>query len=255
LRTLKLTIAYDGTEFAGYQRQARDRTVQAVLEDAVAPIEQRAVNIMAAGRTDAGVHAAAQVVSLSLENAISCADLTRALNGMLPADVRVIAIEEAAIDFSARREATAKTYHYSIWNGAVMPPLLRRSVWHVPQPLDLEVMSSAAALLVGEHDFAAFQARGATVKTTVRRMLASVMREIDVGIVVPQGAGGRLLRFEITGRGFLRHMVRTLAGTLVDIGRRRRAAEEMLAILASGDRARAGVTAPPHGLVLWRVEY
>ena len=254
-RTLKLTIAYDGTDFAGWQRQARERTVQAALEDALAPIDKGPVTVFAAGRTDAGVHAAGQVTSFQLQSAIPRDELQRALNGTLPEDVRVLAAEEAPTGFNARFDARTKTYHYAIWSGAATPPSLRRYAWHVPQPMDLEATIEAAAALVGEHDFAAFQAVGTDVKTSVRRIMSSTVREIDLGNLIPPGAPGRLLRYEVVGTGFLRHMVRNIAGTLADVGRRRRAPTEMREILASRDRARASATAPPHGLVLWQVDY
>jgi tRNA pseudouridine38-40 synthase len=254
-RTLKLTIAYEGTDFAGWQRQASARTVQAVLEDALAPIDKRSVTVIGAGRTDAGVHAAAQEASVVLESPIAPEDLLRALNATLPPDVRVLAIDEAMDGFSARHDAKGKTYRYSIWNGVAPPPSLRRFVWHVPQPLDLAAMSQAAAVLVGQHDFAAFQATRSDVKTTVRRLLASSVHEVDVTHLVTVARGDRLLRYEVAGTGFLRHMVRNIVGTLADVGRGRRQAPEVRAILASRDRSQASATAPPQGLVLWKVEY
>jgi tRNA pseudouridine38-40 synthase len=254
-RTLKLTVAYDGTDFAGWQRQASARTVQAVIEDAIAPLEEGPVTVMAAGRTDAGVHASAQVASVSLQSAMSCEQLRRTLNATLPFDVRVIAIEEAPPGFSARRDARLKTYHYAIWNGVALPPTLRRYAWQVPQPLDIGAMNEAAAILVGNHDFAAFQGRGSAVKTTVRRILASTVREVDVSQFVMATLGDRLVRYEVTGNGFLRHMVRTIVGTLADVGRGRMSADQLTRILESRARSRAGVTAPPQGLVLWQVEY
>jgi tRNA pseudouridine38-40 synthase len=254
-RTLKLTLAYDGTEFAGWQRQASERTVQAVVEDALAPIEKAPVTVVGAGRTDAGVHAAAQVASVSLGTPLGCDDLRRALNATLPADVRVLAIDEVGADFNARRDARFKTYHYSIWQGVALPPPLRRYAWHVPQPLDLRRMNQAAALVIGSHDFAAFQAAGSEVKTTVRRVLVSAVRVVDVSSLVATADDDCVLRYEITGSGFLRHMVRNLAGTLVDVGRGRTAVGELTHILQSRDRSQAGATAPPHGLVLWQVEY
>lgn len=255
MRTLKLTIAYDGTDFAGWQRQPGERTVQQVLEEALAPIEKGDVTAVAAGRTDAGVHAAAQVVSVVLTNPIAPSDLRRALNATLPPDVRVLAIEHVPDRFNARHDAKLKTYHYAIWNGVAVPPPLRRYTWHVPKALDLDGMNEAAGVLVGLHDFAAFQATGSDVKTTVRRLLSSVVRELDVSQLVVAAAGDRLIRYEVTGTGFLRHMVRNIVGTLVDVGLGRTPTEEMRNILEGRDRSRAGATAPPQGLVLWQVEY
>jgi tRNA pseudouridine38-40 synthase len=265
-RTLRLTIAYDGTDFAGWQRQASDRTVQAAIEDALLPIEGSRVIVVGAGRTDAGVHAAGQVASARLTSAIPTDELRRALNATLPEDVRILSVEAAAESFNAQFAAKLKTYRYWIWSSGVLPPQLRRYVWHVPQRLDTERMQTAAATLVGTHDFAAFQAAGSDVVTTTREMLESRVikrgfegeRESEAG-PFPIGAApvssGCCLGYEITGTGFLRHMVRNIVGTLVDVGRGRRPVEDIVAILASRDRSRASATAPPHGLVLWQVTY
>jgi tRNA pseudouridine38-40 synthase len=244
MRNFKITLAYDGTNFAGWQMQAGPRTVQAVLEDALRPIEEGRVIVHAAGRTDAGVHAAGQVVSFSLASAITPGALLRALNVRLPDDVRVMRIEEAAADFHARFHARSKTYQYTIWNGPVAPPQVRHFVWHVTQVLDVEAMKTAAGVLLGEHDFAAFQAAGSEVTSTRREVLVSRLIQQDSQIV-----------YEIAGTGFLRHMVRNIVGTLVDIGRRRRLPEDMRRILESRDRSQASATAPAQGLTLFEVRY
>jgi tRNA pseudouridine38-40 synthase len=263
-RTFKLIIAYDGTDFAGWQRQASDRTVQAAVEDALLPIEGARAVLIGAGRTDAGVHAAGQVASVRLSSSIPPAELQRALNSMLPADVRILAVDLVDEAFHAQFAAKQKTYRYWMLSAGVVPPQLRRYVWHVPQPLDTERMRGASATLVGRHDFAAFQASGSDVVTTVREVIASRVIEPlqDTAassaawpLNLPPLASGRLIGYEITGTGFLRHMVRTIVGTLVDIGRARRPIDDMNAILASRERSRAGATAPAHGLVLWEVEY
>ena len=244
MRTFKVTLAYDGTAFAGWQMQAGPRTVQGVFEDALQPIDARRTVVHAAGRTDAGVHAVGQVVSFSLESTIASEALLRALNVRLPDDVRVMRVDEAAADFNARFHARRKTYHYALCNAAVVLPQVRHFVWHIPQPLDVEAMSAAAAALVGEHDFAAFQASGGDVVSTRREIITSHVARRE----------GRVI-YEVTGTGFLRHMVRNIVGTLVDIGRGRRPVEDMQRVLASRDRARASATAPAQGLTLWTVEY
>ena len=256
MRTLKLTIAYDGTDFAGWHRQASVRTVQASIEDALAPIEGERVVITGAGRTDAGVHAVGQVASVSLRSTISTDELHRALNATLAEDVRILTIENVRADFNARFDARHKAYRYAVYCGDVMPPQLRRYAWHVPHVLDVEAMHASAELLLGPHDFSAFQAAGSDVKTTVRELIVS---EIVPGVSAaaagfsPAAAPG--LFYNITGTGFLRHMVRNIIGTLVDIGRGRRSIDDMGSILASGDRAQASATAPPQGLTLWNVDY
>jgi tRNA pseudouridine38-40 synthase len=265
-RTLKLTIAYDGSAYAGWQRQANGPSIQAVLEDEIDAIVGAHNPLMAAGRTDAGVHAAAQVASIRIDHEISCDHLMRALNARIKdGAIRVRSIEEAPPDFDARAHAKSKTYRYALWTVGPPSPFFRHVVWHVPQRLDVDRMAEAARALLGEHDFAAFQGRGSDVTTTVRRILAVDVAEVNIHTDQPVSLSplepgapsqdGRLIRVEITGTGFLRHMVRTIAGTLVDIGRGQMAVEEMAAIIQSRDRRRTGQTAPPQGLMLWKVTY
>ena len=265
-RTLKLTIAYDGTKYAGWQRQTNARSIQQVLEDEIAIIVGRHHPLNAAGRTDAGVHAAAQVASITLEHPIPADELMRALNARLrEGDIRIRSIEEMFEDFDARIYAKSKTYRYALWNGAAVSPFIRNVVWHVPARLDLARMTTAVPAIIGEHDFAAFQGGGGDVLTTVRTVLSAELVEMNMHTDTPVAISplpedaphseGRLLRFEISGTGFLRHMVRIIVGTLVDIGRGQMDVEEMAAILASRDRRRAGHTAPPNGLMLWKVTY
>ena len=265
-RTLKLTIAYDGSGYAGWQRQANAQTIQAVIEDEIAAIVGAHHPLNAAGRTDAGVHAAAQVASITIDHPISCDELLRALNARLKAgDIRVRQIEEMFDRFEARIYAKSKTYRYAIWNGAMPSPFLRHVMWHVAHRLDLERMVEATTALVGEHDFAAFQGRGSETMTTIRTVLSAELVEVNIHTDQPLALSpldraaphedGRLLRFEITGNGFLRHMVRIIVGTLVDVGRGQLESSEMGRIIDSRDRRRAGQTAPPHGLMLWNVQY
>jgi tRNA pseudouridine38-40 synthase len=265
-RTLKLTIAYDGTNYAGWQRQANARSIQQVLEEEIAAIVGAHNPLNAAGRTDAGVHAAAQIASITIDHPIPADELMRALNARLrDGDIRIRSIEDTFDGFDARIYARAKTYRYAIWNGATVSPFIRNVVWHVPARLDLDRMIEATTALVGEHDFAAFQGGGSDVLTTVRAVLAAALVEMNIHTdmpiamsPLPEGApyaDGRLLRFDISGTGFLRHMVRTIVGTLVDIGRGQLAVEDMAAILASRDRRQAGQTAPAQGLMLWTVTY
>lgn len=265
-RTLKLTIAYDGSAYAGWQRQANAISIQQVLEDEIAAIVGAHNPLNAAGRTDAGVHAAAQVASITVDHPIPVEELMRALNARLKAgDIRIRSIEETFDRFDARIYAKKKTYRYAIWNGADPSPFWRHVVWHVPARLDLDRMIAATAALIGEHDFAAFQGRGSDVITTVRTVLSAELTEMNIHTdqpiaLSPLEAGapysdGRLLRFEITGTGFLRHMVRIIVGTLVDIGRGQIETEEMARIIESRDRRRAGQTAPAQGLMLWKVQY
>jgi tRNA pseudouridine38-40 synthase len=245
MRTIKLTVAYDGTGYVGWQRQAIGESIQGLLEDALSKIDGRAVTVHGAGRTDAGVHAVGQVASARLLSAHDDATLMRALNANLPGAVRVFDVRTMPDDFHARFSATGKVYEYRIWNGAAVPPVLRLYTWHVPQPLDVALMRHAAAAIVGQHDFAAFQGAGSTTHTSVRRVIAAQWLT---------GADGSLV-FEIAGEGFLRYMVRSLAGTLVEIGHRRRRADDMARLLETRDRTAAGRTAPAEGLFLVKVEY
>ena len=262
-RTLKLTIAYDGTKYAGWQRQANGVSIQQIIEDEIAAIVGAPNPLMAAGRTDAGVHAAAQVASITIDHPMPCDDLLRALNARIKGgDIRIRSIEEMPPGWSARAAAKSKTYRYAIWNGAHPSPFFRHVVWHVPQPLDIDRMNRAAQFLIGEHDFIAFQGRGTDVLTTTRTMLEAEVVEMNIDTDQPVALspiefdrGGRLVRFQVTGTGFLRHMVRTIVGTLVDIGRGNMEVDDMRAIIESKDRQRTGQTAPPHGLMLWQVMY
>jgi tRNA pseudouridine38-40 synthase len=254
VRTLKITLAYDGTAYVGWQRQAAGTSIQGLLEAAIARIEGDAVTVTGAGRTDAGVHALGQVASVmvpSASSSIACDAYVRALNASLPEDVRVKAVEEAGEDFHARFSARAKTYRYRLTRGGVASPFESRYAWHVTHPLDAASMRAALEACRGEHDFAAFQSTGTPVRDTVRTMLAVGVSEAPE----PLESGAPLLVIELTGTGFLRHMVRAIAGTLVEIGRGRWPSAEMAAILASRDRSRAGPTAPPQGLFLIRVDY
>jgi tRNA pseudouridine38-40 synthase len=269
----KITLAYDGTDFVGWQRQASGVSVQGVLEAAVGALDERDVTVIGAGRTDAGVHALGQVAAFTLERAHSADTVVRALNARLPDTVRVVSAEEVPASFHPQFDARAKTYHYRIWNGDVLNPFERRYVWHLAGALDVEAMRRAAQLLEGEHDFAAFQGGGSDVVTTVRRVLRS--RIADCGLqIADDGLGiaelerrsirnqavsrkpqAALIVYQITGAGFLRHMVRAVVGSLVEVGRRRQTPEWIRRVLEARDRSAAGQTAPAHGLFLVDVDY
>ena len=267
MQTLKLLVAYDGTSFVGWQRQAEGISVQGLLEQALEPLEGAPVAVTGAGRTDAGVHATGQVASLRLRSRLQPAELGRALNAHLPSDVRVLAVEPAADGFHARFHARSKTYEYRIFNGPLVSPFSHRYVWHVAARLDLDRMAEAARLMEGQHDFACFQSTGGAARTTVRRMFRSDVsaREadgpVDAGGVTasfvpePRLSDGRLIVYRVTGDGFLRHMVRAAVGTLVEIGRGAADVGLIPALLAGGTRDAAGPTAPARGLCLSAVSY
>jgi tRNA pseudouridine38-40 synthase len=243
-RRLRLLVEYDGTGFAGWQRQPGQRTVQGALEDAVREMTGETVFIRAAGRTDAGVHADGQVASLDLEANIPVHGLLRGLNTILPADLALLEVSEAAPDFDARFSARGKVYRYTVWTHLVRSPRRARDTWHVRHPVDAEAMRDAARALVGEHDFRAFRASDCDRKSTRR-----VVRRLEVD---RQGA---VLTIDVEATAFLKNMVRILVGTLVDVGRGRIAAEVIPRMLETGDRTIGGMTAPAHGLTLLRVIY
>ncbi len=247
----RFVLEYDGTDFAGWQRQrGGERTVQGVLEDALAEIVGARAPVIGAGRTDAGVHAEGQVASVEIETALAPETLGRALNARLPLDV---AVREAALappGFHARYHARAKVYRYSIWNGRQPSPLRRRRFLAVRAPLDLEAMREAARHLPGCHDFSCFETRP---ERAISRPGRSTLRRLDR--VELSGAAGAEIHLELEGSGFLRHMVRAIAGTLLEVGRARRGPGSLPALLAARDRRAAGPTAPARGLTLVRVLY
>ena len=249
MRTFKVTLSYDGTDFSGFQRQANARSVQAEIEAVLTAIEGKHVTVAGAGRTDSGVHALGQVASFKLTSGIAARDLFRALNARLPEDVRVLSADVAEPAFNARFSARSKMYRYRISNTRVMSPFQRRFAWHISRDLDLPAMKHAAAQLLGEHDFSAFQAAGGKIRNTTRTMTRSEWAE------EPLAGGGRLLVYEIAGTGFLKYMVRAIVGTLIEVGDGRRAPASLRGLMDSRDRAAAGPTAPPTGLYLVRVDY
>ncbi len=263
MRMLKLTIAYDGAGYVGWQRQADGTSIQGVLEAAIARVEGHEVTVTGAGRTDAGVHALAQVASVRVRSTIACDSYVRALNAMLPDDIRVRRVDEMPDDFHARFNVRHKTYRYRVLNAPIASPFDARYAWHVSFPLDVDAMRTALARCVGTHDFAVFQGAGGTVDHTVRTILRAqiVCPQIlspsshDPARILPDDPDARLLMIEMTGDGFLRHMVRIIVGTLVEVGRGRWPPEELDRLLSSRDRTQAGPTAPPHGLFLVQVTY
>ena len=257
MSSFKILLSYDGTGFVGWQRQANGVSIQALIEDALRELDGRDVTVTGAGRTDAGVHALGQVAAFAIARELSPDALVRALNAHLPPAVRALSAEEALPSFHPRFGARTKTYRYQLWNGDVMSPFERAYAWHVPGPLDVEAMRAAARLLEGRHDFAAFQATGSSVATTERDVLKSTIASpiestIESAIRNPQSA---MLTYEVVGTGFLRHMVRIIVGSLVDVGRGRQPVDWISAVIASCDRTSAGPTAPPQGLFLVRVDY
>ena len=247
MRTLKLTLAYDGTDYVGWQRQTNGLSVQQVLEEAFAPLLEPGMPmpaIASAGRTDAGVHALGQVASLRADLDLAVDAIWRALNVRLPTNIRVLDVAEMPPGFHARFDARGKAYRYRIATGPLVSPFDRWFVWHVPQRCDIEAMRQAAAVLLGRHDFASFQARGAATIDTIR-----TIRQLTI-----ERAEGSLF-VDVEGDGFLRHMVRTIVGSLVDVGSGTHAPGWMGDVLRARNRQAAGQTAPAAGLTLVSVRY
>ena len=244
MQNYKLTIAYDGTDYHGWQMQANARTIQGELTRVLTLLDHRKVTLHGAGRTDAGVHAEAQVASVLLEREFVPDQLRDAVNGNLDRDLRVLGVELVDESFNARFSAKGKIYRYRICTAPVVRPFDFRYVYHYRGGLDVDEMQRAAALLVGQHDFSAFTIAGLEIEDRVRRLTRLDVEADEPGIKITAAADG-----------FLRYMVRTIAGTLIDVGRGRRRAESVGAALASRRREEAGATAPAHGLTLVRVDY
>jgi tRNA pseudouridine38-40 synthase len=248
MRNLKLTVAYDGTDFAGWQIQPEAATIQGALLSAIGRITGEKVLPQGSGRTDAGVHALAQVATFQTDSVIPVANVVIALNDILPASIRVLAAEEVAGDFHPRKSAQAKTYRYRMYREAICPPLLARYVWHYPYPLDETAMQEAAPLVEGEHDFTSFAAvdpeRGREGISNVRRIFCSQWRRESCELI-----------YEVRGSGFLHHMVRNLVGSFLLVGKGTFRPEDVTRILKAKDRSAAGATAPANGLFLVNVEY
>jgi len=249
MRNFKLVLAYDGAEFSGWQVQPDSATIQGTLASAIGRLTGENVLPQGSGRTDAGVHALAQVASFQSRCSIPAANFVKALNDLLPASIRVLSAEEAGPDFHARKSARAKTYRYRIYREPFCPPFLARYVWHYPYPLNEEAIRRAASEVVGEHDFTSFAAvdpeKGTDEEgSKVRKVFSSGWER-----------SGDEFVYEIRGNGFLHHMVRNLVGTFVLVGKGTLKAEDVARILKARNRSEAGPTAPASGLFLVGVEY
>jgi tRNA pseudouridine38-40 synthase len=245
-RRVKLTVAYDGTAYAGWQVQPNGTTIQAVMEEAFTRILQEPVRLRAAGRTDAGVHAREQVVDFADAGVRELETIVHGGNGLLPSDIRILSAGEVPETFDARRHATEKEYRYFLYLSPVDSPFLSRYAWHIEAPLDLDAVREGLSHLVGEHDFSSFRGQGCNARSPVRTIFRAEVARHDVP---------GLFSIDVAGAGFLRHMVRNIVGTVVDAGRGKHSAAHVGEILLARDRSAAGVNAPPHGLFLWRVSY
>ena len=247
MRKLRFEVAYDGTDFNGWQVQPGLPTVQGVLEEVIGSIEGRSVHVIASGRTDAGVHALAQVAVVALENPIPPDNFRRAVNRLLPYSIRINRVSEVSPEFHPRFDARRKTYEYRIFRGEVCPPFERRFVYHHPYPLDEAAMIGAAPLFEGEHEFTAFAAsdeKDVLEASKTRIIFRSALTRKQTSLV-----------YSVTGSGFLKHMVRNMVGVLLEVGKGNLRAEDLLARLEPGCGIAPGPTAPASGLFLVSVEY
>lgn len=250
MRNLKIVVAYDGSDFAGWQIQPDAPTIQGTLASAIGRMTGEKVLPQGSGRTDAGVHALAQVATFSTGSPIPAENVVKALNDLLPASIRVLQASDCAPSFHARKSARAKTYRYRIYRGAICPPFLARYVWHYPYPLDEVAMQRAGGQVIGEHDFTSFAAvdpeRGSEDEpaSNIRRIFASVWERQNEEFT-----------YSVTGNGFLHHMVRNLVGTFLLVGKSTLKPDDLQSIFQARNRSAAGATAPASGLCLVSVEY
>ena len=244
-RNLKLIIEYDGSRYHGWQRQKEDRSIQGEIEKALKTITASSVTLIGSGRTDAGVHARSQVANFKCDTRLEPETLVNALNSLLEEDIVILACEPVAESFHARYDAKSKVYHYRILNRPVPAAIGRQYSWFIRKPLNQEAMQTAIAHLIGRHDFKTFEGSGSTRQQTTRYVYAAKLTEQDSGLLI----------FEIEADGFLRYMVRSIVGTLVDVGLGKITPADFKHTLDSSDRSRAGVTAPARGLILVKVNY
>ncbi len=251
MRHFKLTIAYDGTDFHGWQMQANKPTIQGEIVSVLQQLTQEKIILHGAGRTDAGVHALGQVASFRTQSGLSAQEFQRALNALLPPTIRIVGAEEVGPDFNARWSARGKTYRYRLYRGRVVPPAIWRYVLHYPFPLDEDAMRDAAARFVGMHDFASFAASTGSEDDDKER---STEREI-YSAELARTPDNEELVFTVRGRSFLRYMVRKMVGTLLDVGRGKLAPADIERLYELRDRSKSGPTVPPQGLVMVEVQH
>jgi tRNA pseudouridine38-40 synthase len=250
MRYFKLTIAYDGTDFHGWQMQTGRPTIQGEIVTVLRSLTQETVTLQGAGRTDAGVHAVGQVASFRTQSHLSAGDFQRALNALLPPTIRIVNAEEVGPTFNARWSARGKTYRYRLYRGRVVPPMLWRYVLHYPFPLNEDAMRDAAARFVGTHDFTSFAASTGSEENDKDR---ATEREIYSAELARTPDNEELI-FTVRGRSFLRYMVRKMVGTLLDVGRGKLAPEDIDRLYELKDRSKSGPTVPPQGLCMISVD-
>ena len=245
MRTIKLLIEYDGTNYLGWQVQPKGPTIQGTIEEKLALLTGETIHLIGSGRTDAGVHALGQVAHFKTQSQMDVRSFQKALNSLFPPDIVIRRVEEVEEGFHARKNSKSKIYEYWILNRNLRSAFHRGTAWHIPQKLDLKEMKKATWWLIGEHDFSSFRSVGSPTRTAVRKVIMAELKRSQEG----------LIRFEIEANGFLKQMVRSIVGTLVEVGKGKINSEEFQKILESKDRKMAGPTAPAHGLFLKEVKY
>ena len=258
MKNYKITIAYDGSGYYGYQRQPRHTTIQEVLERALGKLFKMPIKINGSGRTDTGVHALGQVINFTSDLTVPLDKLPFALNNLLPPDIRVCAVEQAAPEFHARYSARGKHYRYKILQAEQLNPFMNRYMWQLEQPLDLEAMCRATMLIQGEHDFTTFRSTGSIQGSAVRHIYEAgwQCRElVDSDWGLDGKACAKVYEFNIYGNGFLYHMVRNLVGTIAQVGMGKMSVSEFETLFNNKQRVNKCITAPPQGLYLMNVEY
>jgi tRNA pseudouridine38-40 synthase len=255
MRTMKLLLQYDGTAYHGWQRQRNAVTIQEIVEDKIAALTGEHLSVIAASRTDAGVHALEQVASFRTGSPLPADTIRRALNATLPSEIRVTDAEDVADDFHPRYQAKGKRYFYLVAVSRIQSPFLQRYVWSIPYALDVNAMRASLHSLEGNHDFSSFRGSGCGAATAVRTLYRVDMEELNGIDFMTATLPGKFIRISLKADAFLRHMVRNIVGTLVDIGRGERSHVEIDAIINARDRRAAGPTAPAKGLFLERIYY
>ena len=244
-KNFKITIEYDGSRYHGWQRQKQDRSIQQEIETALEKMTSSSVTLIGSGRTDAGAHAAGQVANFKCDTRLGPEAFFNGLNSLLPDDIIIKDCVSVGSTFHARYDARSKVYQYKILNRSVPSAIGRQYVWYIRKKLDLPSMRAALVHIIGRHDFKSFEGTGSPRQNTIRKVFSAELTEHD----------NELLIFQIEAEGFLRYMVRNMVGTLADVGLRKITPDDFKVILDSKDRARAGATAPPHGLTLIEVKY
>lgn len=255
LRRIKLTLQYDGSGYNGWQVQPAGITLQGVLEDCIYKLTGEKSAVIGAGRTDAGVHAIKQIAAFNSRSGLDIDVIKRALNAMLPPDIRVMDIKEVGKDFHPRHDAQSKRYSYIIANMRDVPVFIQKYVWWVRFPLDVGAMKAASSCLLGSHDFSSFRGSGCGAKNPVKRISSFEIESLNEAEFLFIKFQGDFIKICLEADAFLRHMVRNIAGTLVEVGMKRMTHESVKNILESKDRKLAGPTAPPNGLFLEKVIY